>query len=395
MHVDPTMVRCEGQYDFSIQLTPLAQSRQLHTHGSQSSAQYQSTRPYCSNNSPGSHGRRYQFDDYFADDPSAKLATFLGRPETADMRLSCVIRPTDNNNGPEDQYSVIPVHSCILKAADTAPARRLFRNNAAASSQNERTIADFVQNRLLAQGGDLDRGRLLSRDSPTIPRINIPEHPRRPGVVKEIRFEDAVPQAVEAVAHFLYTGRTPTPEPYSHYTVKDLMELAVYFDLPDLQDHCIALALGWGQPWSGAPVVYRQDMENQHAYASEITELLNQDEQGSLNQGQGQHVTLPQHQTFLEDPSFFQCQSLLYGDSSSRPRGQGQMSQLSSESLLQTLFDWGHRFPGMRRALVQALCRDHGHMFVHAEGMLARYREHPAYSEVLTDMVGEQARMLG
>ncbi|KAG0090675.1 hypothetical protein BGZ92_002447 [Podila epicladia] len=188
----------------------------------------------------------------------------------------------------EHQYSVIPVHSCILKAADTAPARRLLRNNTVANPQNERTIADFFQNRLFTQGSDLDRERLCSRNSPTLPGTNVPEHPHRLGVVKEIRFEDTVPQAVEAVTHFMYTGQMPIPESYSHYTVKDLMELAMYFDLPDLQDHCIALALGWGQPWSGAPVVYRQDVENQHAYVSALEELLNKDVQDFSNQGQEQ-----------------------------------------------------------------------------------------------------------
>ncbi|KAG0034714.1 hypothetical protein BGZ82_005628 [Podila clonocystis] len=386
------MVRCGSQYDFSIQVTPLTRPKQRQTHASPSVEQNQPAGPYHSNNSQGSTGTRYQFDDYYADDPRAKLATFLGRPETADMRLSCMIRLKDN--APEDQYAVIPVHSCILKAADTAPARRLLRSNTA-SSQNERTIADFFQNRLLTQGGDFGRGPLLSRDSPPVPGTNIPEHPRRPGVVKEIRFEDAVPQALEAVTHYMYTGQTPTPEPYSHFTVKDLMELAVYFDLPDLQDHCIALALGWGQPWSGAPVVYQQETENQHMYASAIAELLNEDDQSSSNQEQGHHVPLQQRPTFSVDASFFQSQPSIYGASSSRSGGIGQTSQLSPESLLQTLFDWGHRFPRMRRVLVQSLCRDHGHMFAHPEGVLARYREHPAYSEVLTEMVGEQARMLG
>ncbi|KAF9335030.1 hypothetical protein BG006_001019 [Podila minutissima] len=393
VHVDPTMVHCGGRYDFSIQITHLTQSKQRQTHGCQSTEQYQSAGAYDSHTSQRSPGARYQFDDYHADDPRAKLATFLGRPETADMRLSCMVRPTGNNT-PEDHYSVIPVHSCVLKAADTAPARRLLRNNTASSSQNEHTIADLFQNRLLTQGGDLGSERLLSRDSSTLPGTHIPEHPRRPDVVKEIRFEDAVPQAVEAVTHFMYTGEIPTPEPYSHYTVKDLMELAVYFDLPDLQDHCIALALGWGQPWSGAPVMYRQDMENQYAYVSALAELLNKDDQGASNQGQEHQSPLQQQQTFSMDPSFLPV-PLLYGISSSRSGGQRQLSQLSPESLLQTLFDWGHRFPRMRRALVQAVCRDHGHMFVHPAGALARYREHPAYSEVLTEMVGEQAWVRG
>ncbi|KAF9305875.1 hypothetical protein BGZ74_008537 [Mortierella antarctica] len=391
VHVDPTMVHCGGRYDFSIQITHLTHKKRQ-THGCQST-EHQSAGAYDSHTSQGSPGARYQFDDYHADDPRAKLATFLGRPETADMRLSCMVRPTGNNT-PEDHYSVIPVHSCVLKAADTAPARRLLRNNTASSPQNERTIADLFQNRLLTQGGDLSSERLLSRNSSTLPGTHIPEHPRRPGVVKEIRFEDAVPQAVEAVTHFMYTGEIPTPEPYSHYTVKDLMELAVYFDLPDLQDHCIALALGWGQPWSGAPVVYRQDMENQYAYVSALAELLNKDDQGSSNQGQEHQSPLQQQQTFSMDPSFLPA-PLLYGVSSSRSGGQRQLSQLSPESLLQTLFDWGHRFPRMRHALVQAACRDHGHMFVHPAGALARYREHPAYSEVLTEMVGEQARVRG
>lgn len=379
------MVRCGNLYDFSIHVVHLMQSRQRQTHSNYSTAQG-ITGEHHSFNLQETHRRPPQSDDYAADDPCRKLATFLGRPETADMRLSCMIPGTTNNNEPEEQYSVIPVHSCILKAADTAPVRRLMKNTT--SSQNEHTLADYFQNRLLSQGGDLGRGRLLEQ-ALTPPGTNMPlEHPRRTGILKEIRFEDAVPQAVEAVTHFMYTGQRPTPEPYSHYTVKDLMELAVYFDLPDLQDHCIALALGWGQPWSGAPVVYRHDMENQHAYASAIAELL-QGGQSSSDQGEQSE----QQQSFCADPSFFQTELPLLQVVSTSSSGQGRMSQLSPESLLQTLFDWGHRFPRMRCALVQALCRDHGQMFAHPEG-LSRYRDHPAYSEVLTEMIGEQARMV-
>lgn len=381
MHVDPTMVRCRNLYDFSIHVVPLTQSRQRQTHNNYSTVQGPGHHAF---NPQDSHRRRPQFDDYAADDPSRKLTAFLGKLETADMHLSCMI-PSTSNNEPEEHYSVIPVHSCILKAADTAPARRLMRDT---TSQNERTIADYFQ-RFLSQRSDLGRERLLAQ-APTLPGTNMPlEHPRRTGIVKEIRFEDAIPQAVEAVTHFMYTGQKPTPEPYSHYTVKDLMELAVYFDLPDLQDHCIALALGWGQPWSGAPVVYRQDMENQYAYASAIAELL-QDGQGSSGQGEEPQQ---QPQSFYVDPSFFRPELPLLQGVSTSGSGQSQMSQLSPESLLQTLFDWGHRFPRMRRALVQALCRDHGHVFTHPEG-LSRHRDHPAYSEVLTEMIGEQARMV-
>ncbi|KFH64916.1 hypothetical protein MVEG_09644 [Podila verticillata NRRL 6337] len=382
VHVDPTMVRCRNLYDFSIHVVTLMQFRQRQTYSNYSTAQ--GPGQYHALNPLDAHRRRPQFDDYAADDPSRKLAAFLGRIETADMRLSCMIPGTTNNNEPEEHYSVIPVHSCILKAADT-PARRLMRDTA--SSQNERTIADYFQ-RLLSQGRDLGRERLLAQ-APSLPGTSMPlEHPRRTGIVKEIRFVDAIPQAVEAVTHFMYTGQRPTPEPYSHYTVKDLMELAAYFDLPDLQDHCIALALGWGQPWSGAPVVYRQDMENQYVYASAIAELL-QDGQGSFDQ-----VEQPRQQPpFSVDPSFFQPALPLLQGVCASGSGPSRMSQLSPESLLQTLFDWGHRFPRMRWALVQALCRDHGHVFTHADGF-SRYRDHPAYSEILTEMIGEQARMV-
>ncbi|KAG0020020.1 hypothetical protein BGZ80_004892 [Entomortierella chlamydospora] len=62
--------------------------------------------------------------------------------------------------------------------------------------------------------------------------------------IREIRFEDSPPAAVEAVVRYIYLGQQPILEPLCGYTVKDLMSLASYLEIERLQDHCVELVLG-------------------------------------------------------------------------------------------------------------------------------------------------------
>ncbi|KAF9428680.1 hypothetical protein BGZ94_001471 [Podila epigama] len=343
IRIDPAMVSNKDHFDFSIQLVakmpPRSKAgRQLGRLTARVQCQGRAStlgiRPL-----PRSYIRQRRLNNSMSDDINKRLLPFIDNQESADIRFSspaAALRTLVTMSGDRRTSA---------EGQSLEPARRLARQLAEMTSAS--TFGHFGQR---AFDG---RQQALSR------------------MVKEVRFEDSVPNAIVAVKEYLYSGIKPVPQPLSGYTVKDLMELATYFGMEDLQDHCIVLALGLNQPWSGAPFVHRWD-DIIHGYSGE-----------GEGDGQQQEHQQEQQREYLP-PVYLNMEE-----------DRDMKSRQSAEILLQTLFTWGYRFPRMRQAVVRALCWDHGRRFVRVEQMLGRYRDHAEYRSLLVEMVASQAACMG
>ncbi|KAI8606435.1 hypothetical protein EDD21DRAFT_400399 [Dissophora ornata] len=112
---------------------------------------------------------------------------------------------------------ILRAHSCILKTICTASMERLL-------------------NTYPPIGHQPYPSSLLENTSATCENAVEP--------IREIRFEDSPPAAVEAVLRYIYLGQWPEVEPLCGYSVKDLMALATYLETESLQDHCVDIVLG-------------------------------------------------------------------------------------------------------------------------------------------------------
>ncbi|KAF9964254.1 hypothetical protein BGZ70_006721, partial [Mortierella alpina] len=176
--------------------------------------------------------------------------------------------------------------------------------------------------------------------------------------VREIRFEDSPPAAVEAVVRYIYLGQKPAIEPFCGYTVKDLMLLSTYLEIVCLQNHCVDLILGKFRDLDG----------------DECPPLLLCD--GASDLAWTAHGKRPCH---------------VLGSRVSRRRG--PLSSVSADSLVQVLFDWGYRFPRIRCSIIRALVFDYGYMFADPGAMemwLDRFNDHEALGAILYQLVEEQ-----
>ncbi|KAF9347238.1 hypothetical protein BGX26_001273 [Mortierella sp. AD094] len=211
----------------------------------------------------------------------------------------------------------LQTHLCVLKTVGTVPMERLL-NTYPPSNQNRPSRSSVH----VEHGGD---------------DINAMEP------IREIRFEDSPPAAVEAVVRYIYLGQQPVLEPLCGYTVKDLMSLASYLEIERLQDHCVELVLGMSAGHHRLP--YRR-----------VT-------------GQPQQQQQPQRHR----------------------RYQKQKSRIGAETAVQILFGWGYRFPKIRHALIQALIHDNGYAFADGKLMaLERFREHKEYNAIVYELAAEQ-----
>ncbi|KAF9117196.1 hypothetical protein BGX27_000045 [Mortierella sp. AM989] len=161
------------------------------------------------------------------------MRELLERAVNADIQLSfCNPRQShgskrltsgyENNNAAfprrQDNNCILHTHSCVLKTVGTMPMERLL-NTFPPSDDQFNQISSF---------GNVDLCGYISAMEP----------------IREIRFEDSSPAAVEAVIRYIYLGQPPVLEPLCGYTVRDLMSLASYLEIESLQDHCVELVLG-------------------------------------------------------------------------------------------------------------------------------------------------------
>ncbi|KAG0245965.1 hypothetical protein BGX31_005251 [Mortierella sp. GBA43] len=151
--------------------------------------------------------------------PSSLSMPLSSPPPTTSSPLSSPL-PIGASRASRDN-DMLYAHSCILKAAGTPSIERLVST--------------------VVPGSD-------------------PE-----GSVREIRFEDSPPAAVEAVIRYIYLGQRPVLEPNCGYTVKDLMALASYLQIECLQDHCVDLVLGRSSEQSAAYKIKRGSNPTENA----------------------------------------------------------------------------------------------------------------------------------
>ncbi|KAF9096304.1 hypothetical protein BGX29_008628 [Mortierella sp. GBA35] len=174
-----------------------------------------------------------------------------------------------------------------------------------------------------------------------------PSPSARPEPIREIRFEDSPPEAVRAVVRYIYLGQKPILEPYCGYTVKDLMALASYLEIPPLEDYCVQLVLG-----THRDSTFADDDDHDIHYN---TNVINNN-----------HMVLLQ---------------------TNQPK-----SRISPEMAVQVLFDWGYKYTKIRSALVCALIEsgssaaDEDVLYDPEVGLMRAFEDHRAFSAVLCEM---------
>ncbi|KAK3842791.1 MAG: hypothetical protein J3R72DRAFT_508487 [Linnemannia gamsii] len=186
---------------------------------------------------------------------------------------------------------------------------------------------------------------------------------------RTIQFEDSVPEAVRAVIRYIYLGQNPVLEPYCGYTVKDLMALASYLQIPPLEEYCVQLVLG--------------------THRDTNTTVGVKDEYDSSAVGYYYNATHTRHAHTL---------------SSAQRR---LKNRILPETAVQVLFDWGYKYPKIRTALVCALIESD--LFSNVDvlfgpkeekeeeeggggggGLLRSFEGHEAFHSILCEMVERQ-----
>ncbi|KAG0308413.1 hypothetical protein BGZ98_008033 [Dissophora globulifera] len=308
-----------------------------------------------------------QFESHIPREPQQHLADLLDKAVNADIRLSFCTptmpgshrQPTlaDNSitgslGGPNER--ILQVHSCILQAADTVPLQRLL-------------------NTFPHIGHSIGAGIQLSTDVNNILTALAATEP-----IREIRFEDSSPAAVEAVIRYLYLGQPPALEPGCGYTVKDLMALAVYLEIEELQDICVDLVLGRTQD--------HHERINDSMTASMPVRCPSRFAQGNRCGKSDDHT---RHYSISRRAGlhpYRRCQAqLAQGTTAMTGRQCGQSkAQIASAHAARVLFGWGWRFTKMRSALIEALVQGgRGGEETALEG----FQDHEEFSALLHDMV--------
>ncbi|CAO3563103.1 unnamed protein product [Mortierella alpina] len=271
-----------------------------------------------------------------------RLTEFLERAINADVQLSFSpragfgFRVAEDNSRGFEQPRVLHAHSCILKTVESPAMTRLLNIPSPVGNNERYTGNDHHDTRTVDEGSSSSK-------------------------VREIRFEDSPPAAVDAVVRYIYLGQKPAIEPFCGYTVKDLMLLSTYLEIVCLQNHCVDLVLG-----------RFQDLDGDESPPALLCD-------GASDLSWTAHDRRPCH---------------VLGSRVSRWRG--PLSSVSADSLVQVLFDWGYRFQKIRCCIVRALVLDHGYMFADpvAMGMwLDRFCDHEAFGAILYQLVEEQLAM--
>ncbi|KAF9912284.1 hypothetical protein EC991_000176 [Linnemannia zychae] len=192
---------------------------------------------------------------------------------------------------------------------------------------------------------------------PALFELNRYHDPAQQQPVRTIQFEDSCPEAVHAVIRYIYLGQKPVLEPYCGYTVKDLMALASYLQIPPLEEYCVQLVIGTHR---------------------DTTASASEDEYGS---------------------DILNCYSSIH--SHRHTRRQQLQSRISPEMAVQVLFDWGYKYPKIRTTLVCALIDSElfsdEDMLCGQEveeggggGLLRSFAGHEAFHSILCEIVERQ-----
>ncbi|KAG0204172.1 hypothetical protein BGX28_003787 [Mortierella sp. GBA30] len=190
--------------------------------------------------------------------------------------------------------------------------------------------------------------------------------------IRDIRFEDSPPAAVEAVVRFIYLGQKPAMEPICGYSVKQLMALSSFLEIECLQNHCVDLVLGRSR-----------ELDDDGRSSVPLCAISGSDDRSWTKTVSGQPSGRLHHLQQLQAGSSRTTASCHYK----------RISRVSVENLVRVLFDWGYRFPRIRCAVIQALLHDYGHIFADPgarDASLGRFKSHEAYDEILCELVEEQ-----
>ncbi|KAI7829520.1 hypothetical protein BC939DRAFT_526040 [Gamsiella multidivaricata] len=375
VEIDPCMVRSFNRYIFRAILVNDNERSHQHQHQHHASPCGHFWTPCVASCLASSH---------VSLEAQHRLVEFLERATNSDIRLSFCARKVPSfpqrqalKNLPNCETSdnlALYAHSCILKAAGTQPMERL-----------------------------------LNTYSPDYPffgctgRSNDHQHNLRSSPIREIRFEDSPPAAVEAVLSYIYFGQCPVLEPMCGYTVKDLMELATYLEVECLQNYCVDLVLGraCGMKATGTTAVRTRlshGAEDRYDHNRIIFSRANLNKAGFHPYGPpgGTHQQNRQYASERASPCLGPrpMKSRL-----TKRRHTGRGGLIAPESAVQVLFGWGYRFPKLRRELVRTLIDVgyDGSVFVAdaAMNMLQRFRGHAAFDGVAYELVAEQLKAQG
>ncbi|KAF9919095.1 hypothetical protein BX616_001830 [Lobosporangium transversale] len=225
-------------------------------------------------------------NNYFSMESQLHLKGILERPVNSDIQLSFphnsypfyqrsstsialnngnatqepnATRRTWSNQGEsgqqKEEHLVLRAHSCVLKTVKSSSINRLLSTCPPCEQQQQ---AERQQPRSITSTTTIPHHNppllpSISSNTDDITNIgaNSGHHNETSAMrapllepIREIRFEDSPPGAVEAVLRYIYLRQWPVLEPLCGYTVKDLMALATYLQLESLQELCIDLVLG-------------------------------------------------------------------------------------------------------------------------------------------------------
>lgn len=274
----------------------------------------------------------------------------------------------------------IHAHSCILKTVDSEPMRRLL--NTYPPEQGQRTKesgstrsgrqGDEHHNQQRASGGGSSEEAVETTRSDEKSSSSSGTNNTRPNCAKEpiriIRFEDSPPAAVRAVVRYVYLGERPIVEANCEYTVKDLMALASFLGIEPLEEYCVALVLGLSQDCC----------------------CCESDDHGLLMCSR--YSTCPDWQR-TNKRSRIGADAYPTRRTRTSQEATMMMTMTPRESMLQTLFAWGYRFPRIEGALIEVLVSDHGKILSNNdENVLERFKDHQAFERILIEMMQEQIR---
>ncbi|KAI1319897.1 hypothetical protein EDD11_002571 [Mortierella claussenii] len=300
-------------------------------------------------------------------DPQQRVKEMLEHPTNADTYLSFCYKQHPYRSGhprlsdkSQDEY-VLQTHSCILKIIQTGPMNRLLN-----------TFVSDDENPCRHQSPDT---AAVGHNEDTVGQDGMVSTCLEP--IRDIRFEDVPPAAVEAVIRYIYLGSVPVLEPLCGYTVKDLMALATYLDIEVLKDVCVDMVLG------------RSRCEYDYG----------------ANHSVGGDRRSPTAATLWERPCYHPYRVDKKKSCTTSRHHLQTKCRVRLGSVVQVLFGWGFRFPKMRAALIRALVQEQGRRTTYGGDKhstatdpipaIDRFHGHEAYAQILCEMVAEQLRARG
>ncbi|KAF8976953.1 hypothetical protein BGZ46_007809 [Entomortierella lignicola] len=247
VHVDPSMVKSwDGRYNFRVLIE--IDNNTNNTNGFTCNRQQKPPDPRivsCLTSSQVSKEAQHRMMEFLERAVNTDVKLSFNSPRTSpcspgSSSCSPEVSPCSPGASPEhDDVASFPDYSddstlnaylCVLKTVGTTPMQRLL-NTYPPNDQ----VKDINNSTFFDQSNSGSSSNSYNGNNSNI-------NPTEP--IREIRFEDSPPAAVEAVVRYIYFGQQPVLEPHCGYTVKDLMSLASYLEIEQLQDHCVQLVLG-------------------------------------------------------------------------------------------------------------------------------------------------------